>query len=76
MSSWVFISVSLDLRVSGCYGLFVPGTSPAQVTMAALDHWTTVAVEIAHTRSLDETRGAAIQVGGVIIIIIIILTSL
>lgn len=44
--------------------------------MAALDHWTTVAVEIAHTRSLDETRGAAIQVGGVIIIIIIILTSL
>lgn len=31
--------------------------------MATLDRWTTLAVELAHTRALDETRGVAIQVG-------------
>lgn len=31
--------------------------------MATLDTWTTLAVELAHTRALDETRGVAIQVG-------------
>ncbi|XP_061586196.1 uncharacterized protein si:dkey-13n15.2 [Cololabis saira] len=56
------IFVSKDLRVSGCYGLFVPGPSPGHVTMATLDSRTTLAVELAHTRALDETRGAAIQV--------------
>ncbi|CAN9512969.1 unnamed protein product [Ophioblennius macclurei] len=56
------IFVSKDLRVSGCYGLFVPGPSPRDVTLAALDRWTTLAVELAHTRPLDETRGVAIQV--------------
>ncbi|XP_072243466.1 protein transport protein Sec24C [Leuresthes tenuis] len=56
------IFVSKDLRVSGCYGLFIPGPSPGHVTMATLDKRTTLAVELAHTRALDETRGAAIQV--------------
>nr|XP_015815958.2 protein transport protein Sec24C [Nothobranchius furzeri]XP_015815959.2 protein transport protein Sec24C [Nothobranchius furzeri] len=55
------IFVSKDLRVSGCYGLFVPGPSPAHVTMATLERRTTLAVELTHTRALDETRGAAIQ---------------
>ncbi|KAG7236466.1 hypothetical protein INR49_000840 [Caranx melampygus] len=55
------IFVSKDLRVSGCYGLFVPGPSPGHVAMATLDWWTTLAVELAHTRALDETRGVAIQ---------------
>ncbi|XP_040011714.1 protein transport protein Sec24C isoform X2 [Xiphias gladius] len=55
------IFVSKDLRVSGCYGLFIPGPSPGRVAMATLDRWTTLAVELAHTRGLDETRGVAIQ---------------
>ncbi|XP_042344949.1 protein transport protein Sec24C [Plectropomus leopardus] len=55
------IFVSKDLRVSGCYGLYIPGPSPSQVTMATLDWRTTLAVELAHTRALDETRGVAIQ---------------
>ncbi|XP_070690130.1 protein transport protein Sec24C [Pempheris klunzingeri] len=55
------IFVSKDLRVSGCYGLFIPGPSPGQVTMATLDWLTTLAVELAHTRAVDETRGVAIQ---------------
>ncbi|XP_023813915.1 protein transport protein Sec24C-like isoform X2 [Oryzias latipes] len=55
------IFVSKDLRVSGCYGMFVPGPNPAHVTMATLDRRTTLAVELAHTRALDEARGAAIQ---------------
>lgn len=53
---------SADMRVSGCYGLFIPGPSPGHVTMATLDHFTTLAVELAHSRSLDETRAVAIQV--------------
>lgn len=56
------IYVSKDLRVSGCYGLFIPGPSPGQVAMATLDRRTTLAVELTHTRALDEKRGAAIQV--------------
>uniref|UniRef100_A0A8C7XTV3 Si:dkey-13n15.2 n=1 Tax=Oryzias sinensis TaxID=183150 RepID=A0A8C7XTV3_9TELE len=55
------IFVSKDLRVSGCYGMFIPGPNPAHVTMATLDRRTTLAVELAHTRALDEARGAAIQ---------------
>lgn len=58
----LFVPVSPDLRVSGCYGLFVPGPSPSQVTMATLDWQTTLAVELAHSRALDPTRGVAIQV--------------
>ncbi|XP_062241021.1 protein transport protein Sec24C [Platichthys flesus] len=55
------IFVSKDLRVSGCYGLFLPGPAPSQVVMASLDQWTTLAVELSHTRGLDEKRGVAIQ---------------
>nr|XP_019965819.1 PREDICTED: protein transport protein Sec24C-like isoform X2 [Paralichthys olivaceus] len=55
------IFVSKDLRVSGCYGLFLPGPRPSQVAMATLDQWTTLAVELSHTRGLDEKRGVAIQ---------------
>lgn len=50
------------MRVSGCFGLFVPGANPARVSMAAVDCRTTLAVEIEHTKTLDETRGVAIQV--------------
>lgn len=52
----------VDLRVSGCYGLFIPGSDPGHVTMATMDHFTTQAVELAHSRGLDETRGVTIQV--------------
>ncbi|XP_015257475.1 PREDICTED: protein transport protein Sec24D-like, partial [Cyprinodon variegatus] len=55
------IFVSKDLRVSGCYGMFVPGLNPGHVTMATLDRRTTLAVELAHSKALDETRGAALQ---------------
>ncbi|KAF1389544.1 hypothetical protein PFLUV_G00074500 [Perca fluviatilis] len=55
------IFVSKDMRVSGCYGLFIPGPSPSQVPMATLDWRTTLAMELAHSRALDETRGVAIQ---------------
>lgn len=58
-----FFFVLTDLRVSGCYGLFIPGPCPGKVTMATLDRFTTLAVELAHSRALDETRGVAIQVG-------------
>ncbi|XP_054628944.1 protein transport protein Sec24C [Dunckerocampus dactyliophorus] len=53
--------VSKGLRVSGCYGLFVPGPSPSQVAMATLDWQTTLAVQLAHGGALDETRGVSIQ---------------
>lgn len=59
------LPVFTDLRVSGCYGLFIPGPNPRQVAMATLDRFTTLAVELAHTRALDETRGVAIQVATV-----------
>ncbi|XP_034727343.1 protein transport protein Sec24C isoform X2 [Etheostoma cragini] len=55
------IFVSKDMRVSGCYGLFIPGPSPSQVPMATLDWRTTLAMELAHSRALDETRGVTIQ---------------
>ncbi|XP_075881985.1 protein transport protein Sec24C isoform X2 [Nelusetta ayraudi] len=55
------IFVSKDLRVSGCYGLFIPGPNPRQVAMATVDQFTTLAVELAHTRALDESRAVAIQ---------------
>ena len=56
-------AVSLELRVSGCYGLFDPGDKPSQVALATLDWRTTLAVELAYLRDLDEKRGMAIQVG-------------
>ncbi|XP_032435491.1 protein transport protein Sec24C isoform X2 [Xiphophorus hellerii] len=56
------IFVSKDLRVSGCYGLFVPGSNPGHIAMATLNCRTTLAVELTHSKALDETRGAAVQV--------------
>ncbi|XP_059909912.1 protein transport protein Sec24C [Gadus macrocephalus] len=56
------IHVSKELRVSGCYGLFNPGDKPSQVALATLDWRTTLAVELAYLRDLDEKRGVAIQV--------------
>ncbi|CAL8248465.1 unnamed protein product [Merluccius merluccius] len=56
------VHVSKELRVSGCYGLFVPGDKPSQVAVATLDWRTTLAVELAYLRDLDEERGVAIQV--------------
>ena len=56
-------AVSSELRVSGCYGLFNPGDKPSQVALATLDWRTTLAVELAYLRDLDEKRGVAIQVG-------------
>ncbi|CAL8345879.1 unnamed protein product [Lota lota] len=56
------IHVSKELRVSGCYGLFDPGDKPSQVALATLDWRTTLAVELAYLRDLDEKRGVAIQV--------------
>ncbi|CAB1322351.1 unnamed protein product [Coregonus sp. 'balchen'] len=50
-----------DLRVSGCYGSFVPGPNPAHVAMATLDWRTTLAVELTHSRALDEKRGVVVQ---------------
>ncbi|KAJ7993718.1 hypothetical protein DPEC_G00257580 [Dallia pectoralis] len=55
------IHVSKDLRVSGCYGSFVPGPNPAHVAMATLNEQTTLAVELSHTKALDKKRGVVIQ---------------
>ncbi|KAM8885811.1 protein transport protein Sec24C isoform 2-T2 [Spinachia spinachia] len=55
------IFVSKDVRVSGCFGLFLPGASPGRVVMATLNRSTTLAVELAHNRALEETTGVAIQ---------------
>ncbi|XP_028313311.1 protein transport protein Sec24C [Gouania willdenowi] len=56
------VFVSKDLRVSACYGLFVPGHNPESVAMATLDKFTTMAVELAYTKALDEKKGVGIQV--------------
>ncbi|XP_046871762.1 protein transport protein Sec24C isoform X2 [Hypomesus transpacificus] len=56
------IFVSKDMRVSGCYGSFVPGPSPSNVTLASLDWRTTLAIELSHSRALEEKRGVVIQV--------------
>lgn len=57
------VPVLTDLRVSGCYGLFVPSPSPGHITMATVDEATTLAVDLAYSGALDEARGAAVQVG-------------
>ncbi|XP_054895010.1 protein transport protein Sec24C isoform X2 [Poeciliopsis prolifica] len=56
------IFVSKNLRVSGCYGMFVPGSHPEHIALATLHSRTTVAVDLAHSKALDETGGAAVQV--------------
>ncbi|XP_053726153.1 protein transport protein Sec24C isoform X1 [Synchiropus splendidus] len=53
--------VNKDVRVSGCYGMFVPGPSPSKVAMATVDSWTSLAVELAHSRALEEPRGLVLQ---------------
>ncbi|TNM89361.1 hypothetical protein fugu_003595 [Takifugu bimaculatus] len=53
-----------DLRIYGCRAvtdLFIPGPDPGHVTMATMNQFTTQAVELAHSRGLDETRGVTIQ---------------
>ncbi|XP_062308112.1 LOW QUALITY PROTEIN: protein transport protein Sec24C [Osmerus eperlanus] len=56
------IFVSKDMRVSGCYGSFVPGPSPSKVALATLDWRTTLAIELSHSRAVEEKRGVVIQV--------------
>ncbi|KAI5613062.1 protein transport protein Sec24C [Silurus asotus] len=55
------VFVSKELRVSGCYGSFLVGPESHCVAMAALDWQTALAFEFTHCKSLDETRGVAIQ---------------
>lgn len=58
----MYVSVPVELRVSGCYGAFLSGPESHCVVMAALDWHTALAFEFTHSKSLDETRGVAIQV--------------
>ncbi|KAI2664854.1 Protein transport protein Sec24C [Labeo rohita] len=55
------VFVSKEMRISGCYGSFIAGPDSCCVAMAALDWRTALAFEFSHNRSLDETRGIAIQ---------------
>ncbi|XP_016297303.1 protein transport protein Sec24C [Sinocyclocheilus anshuiensis] len=55
------VFVSKEMRISGCYGSFIAGPDSCCVAMAALDWHTALAFEFAHNKSLDETRGVAIQ---------------
>ncbi|XP_073716463.1 protein transport protein Sec24C [Misgurnus anguillicaudatus] len=55
------VFVSKEMRVSGCYGAFIAGPDSSRVAMAALDWRTAMAFEFTHNKSLDETRGVAIQ---------------
>ncbi|XP_026878990.2 protein transport protein Sec24C [Electrophorus electricus] len=55
------VFVSKELRVSGCYGSFLAGPDSCCVAMAALDWHTSLAFEFTHNKSLDESRGVAIQ---------------
>ncbi|XP_043096776.1 protein transport protein Sec24C [Puntigrus tetrazona] len=55
------VFVSKEMRISGCYGSFIAGPDSCCVAMAALDWRTALAFEFTHNKSLDETRGVAIQ---------------
>ncbi|XP_053336461.1 protein transport protein Sec24C [Clarias gariepinus] len=55
------VFVSKELHVSGCYGAVLGGPESHCVVMAALDWHTALAFEFTHSKSLDETRGVAIQ---------------
>ncbi|XP_036454947.1 protein transport protein Sec24C [Colossoma macropomum] len=55
------VFVSKELCVSGCYGAFLASPNSRCVAMAALDWRTALAFEFTHSKSLDETRGVAIQ---------------
>ncbi|KAL1273950.1 hypothetical protein QQF64_026764 [Cirrhinus molitorella] len=55
------VFVSKEMRISGCYGSFIAGPDSCCVAMAVLDWRTALAFEFTHNKSLDETRGVAIQ---------------
>ncbi|XP_016142056.1 protein transport protein Sec24C [Sinocyclocheilus grahami] len=55
------VFVSKEMRLSGCYGSFIADPDSCCVAMAALDWRTALAFEFTHNKSLDETRGVAIQ---------------
>ncbi|XP_061116556.1 protein transport protein Sec24C [Conger conger] len=55
------VFVSKGLSVSGFYGTFNPGPSPAHISLAALDWRTALAVQFVHCGPLDEQRGVVIQ---------------
>ncbi|XP_018618000.2 protein transport protein Sec24C [Scleropages formosus] len=55
------VFVSKGLRVTRCYGGFIPGHDPAHISMATIDWHTTLAIEFTHCSSLDEQRGVIIQ---------------
>ncbi|TSN86039.1 Protein transport protein Sec24C [Bagarius yarrelli] len=55
------VFVSKELQVAGCYGAFLTGPESNCAVMAALDPHTALAFEFTHCKSLDETRGVAIQ---------------
>ncbi|XP_016351685.1 protein transport protein Sec24C-like [Sinocyclocheilus anshuiensis] len=55
------VFVSKEMRLSGCYGTFIADPDSCCVAMAALDWRTALAFEFTHNKSLDETRGVAIQ---------------
>lgn len=59
---YVWLCFFVELRVSGCYGAFLACPDSRCVAMAALDWRTALAFEFTHSKSLDETRGVAIQV--------------
>lgn len=55
------VFVSKEMCISGCYGSFIARPDSCCVAMAALDWRTALAFEFTHDKSLDETRGVAIQ---------------
>ncbi|XP_051751434.1 protein transport protein Sec24C [Ctenopharyngodon idella] len=55
------VFVSKEMRISGCYGSIIADSDSCCVSMAALDWRTALAFEFTHNKSLDETRGVAIQ---------------
>ncbi|XP_067295337.1 protein transport protein Sec24C [Pseudorasbora parva] len=55
------VFVCKEMRISGCYGSIIAGPDSCCVSMAALDWHTALAFEFTHNKSLDETRGVAIQ---------------
>ncbi|XP_051969938.1 protein transport protein Sec24C [Xyrauchen texanus] len=55
------VFVSKEMRVSGCYGAFITSPDSSRVALAALDWHTAMAFEFSHNKSLDVTKGVAIQ---------------
>ncbi|KAG1958215.1 protein transport protein Sec24C [Pimephales promelas] len=55
------VFVSKEMRISGCYGSIIAGPDSCCVSIAAFDCRSALAFEFTHNKSLDETRGVAIQ---------------